>query len=135
MVKSAEKRATKRGQKAEAPQAPAEVITLRPEDQSVAPAASENSAGEGKRKRKTSAKHDAWMAHPDLPLNGVITVKVEGNPKRKDTPSAMRFDLYRRDGTMTVEQYIEVFRGKKLSAKLAQKDLRWDVVHDFISVS
>lgn len=60
-------------------------------------------------------------AYPD---NGVITLLVEGNPKRAGTASFDRFAQYKTG--MTIKQAVD--------AGVIYNDFSWDVGHNFIRV-
>jgi hypothetical protein len=68
-----------------------------------------------------------------FPGNGVITLKVTGNPKRPSGASHARFNLHKNG--ITVAEYVQrsVEAGNK--ASLAHDDLRWDAQHGFIEVA
>jgi hypothetical protein len=105
------------------------------EDQKAVKAEDQKTPGTGetKKKRKFSETHVAWVAQEELPLTGKITVLAKGNPKRANSKSAARFDLY--EPNMSVQQYIDKCDKSAISnKKLAMMDVRWDVTKKFIEV-
>lgn len=62
---------------------------------------------------------------PNFPSDGVISLRVESNPKRKGSKSFDRFAHYKNG--MTVEQAIK--------AGVLFADLKWDSEHGFIAVN
>jgi hypothetical protein len=81
-------------------------------------------------KKKTSEQVIKWRAQPKFQLTQKITVLAKENPKSRG--AADRFAIYK-DG-MTVQQYIDAFKERKLPAALAMADMRWDFVAGFIEV-
>lgn len=62
---------------------------------------------------------------PSFPADGVISLRVESNPKRKGSKSFERFDHYKNG--QTVEAAVK--------AGVLYADLKWDSEHGFIAVN
>lgn len=61
-----------------------------------------------------------------FPLDHVVRLMVEENPKRLGSKARLRFEHYRRP-EMTVAE--------ALAAGLNRRDLRWDAARSFIMIS
>ena len=62
---------------------------------------------------------------PNWPQDGVISLRVEHNPKRKGTKAFVKFERYR--NKMTVKEFIE--------SGGTYTSLKWDTEHGFIAVN
>jgi len=83
-----------------------------------------------KKAKKISETVVKWRAQKAFGEDQIITLKVEGNPKRQD--AARRFALY--ENGMTVKAYITKAGANQITPSLAMADIRWDFVSDFINV-
>jgi hypothetical protein len=83
-----------------------------------------------KKARAASEQVKKWKDQEGFKPEQVITLKVQGNPKRAG--AALRFNFYK-DG-MTVAQYQETMKSNGGTPKLAMADMRWDFAKGYIDI-
>ncbi len=80
---------------------------------------------EAKPAAQDGEKKTKQRGSPNFPADGVISLRVESNPKRKGSKSFDRFALYKNG--MTVEQAVK--------AGVLYADIKWDTEHGFVAIN